>query len=222
MCTKGSSFVFCLTIVTLIWIVMFGPHTAGLHQAIVSIYWVGLFAQEKIPNLAKWDKSQPGNSQPSSLIGACLTLPNLGFLWVFFKYPKISKNGNLLFFSCVVPQWLLVIGVLQTSLIVGGFRSEALLVLWKEETDPSAVCCGRDWLSWIETHQPIARFVIHQSLTTTVVQTVLLNTLTLSPDEDLQCVVKLSWSISIVRQRIKFNPLNIRYLNKSGQISCCF
>ena len=28
----------------------------------------------------------------------CLTLPNLGFLWVFFKYPKISKNGNLLFF----------------------------------------------------------------------------------------------------------------------------
>ena len=25
-------------------------------------------------------------------------LPNLGFLWVFFKYPKISKNGNRLFF----------------------------------------------------------------------------------------------------------------------------
>ena len=30
--------------------------------------------------------------------GTCLTLPNLGFLWVFFKYPKISKNGNPLFF----------------------------------------------------------------------------------------------------------------------------
>ena len=30
----------------------------------------------------------------------CLTLPNLGFLWVFFEYPKISKNGNLLFLSC--------------------------------------------------------------------------------------------------------------------------
>ena len=28
----------------------------------------------------------------------CLTLPNLGFLWVFFKNPKISKNGNPLFF----------------------------------------------------------------------------------------------------------------------------
>ena len=48
--------------------------------------------------MAKWDKSQPGNSQPSSLIGTCLTLPNLGFLWVFFKYPKITKNGNPLFF----------------------------------------------------------------------------------------------------------------------------
>ena len=30
--------------------------------------------------------------------GTCLTLPNLGFLWVFFKYPKISKNENPLFF----------------------------------------------------------------------------------------------------------------------------
>ena len=54
----------------------------------------------KIPNLAKWDKSQPSNSQPSSLVGTCLTLPNSGFSWVFFKYPKISKNGKyyLLFF----------------------------------------------------------------------------------------------------------------------------
>ena len=74
----------------------------------------------KIPNLAKWDKSQPGNSQPSTQIGTCLTLPNLGFLRVFFEYPKISKNGNPLFFpvianvsflisSCFkVPKWLLV------------------------------------------------------------------------------------------------------------------
>ena len=43
--------------------------------------------------------SQPGNSQPE-----CLTLPNLGFLWVFFKYPKISKNGNLLFFPVNINQ----------------------------------------------------------------------------------------------------------------------
>ena len=52
----------------------------------------------KNPNLAKWEKSQLGNSQPSSLIGTYLTLPNLGFWWVFFKYPKISKNGNLFLF----------------------------------------------------------------------------------------------------------------------------
>ena len=33
-----------------------------------------------------------------SLVGTCLTLPNLGFLWLFFKYPKISNIGNMLFF----------------------------------------------------------------------------------------------------------------------------
>ena len=39
-----------------------------------------------------------GNLVGNSMVGICLTLPNLGFLWVFFKYPKISKNGNPLFF----------------------------------------------------------------------------------------------------------------------------
>ena len=39
-----------------------------------------------------------GNLVGNSLIGICLTLPNLGFLWVFFKYPKISKIGNPIFF----------------------------------------------------------------------------------------------------------------------------
>ena len=55
----------------------------------------------KIPNLEEWDKSQSGNLVGNSLVGTCLTLPNLGFLWVFFKYPKISKNGNPLFFPVV-------------------------------------------------------------------------------------------------------------------------
>ena len=36
-----------------------------------------------------------------SLVGIWLTLPNLGFLWVFFKYPKISKSGNPLFFPVI-------------------------------------------------------------------------------------------------------------------------
>ena len=40
---KGFSFILCLTIATLILIVTFQPHTADLHQAIVSIYWVELF-----------------------------------------------------------------------------------------------------------------------------------------------------------------------------------
>ena len=57
---------------------------------------------------------------------------------------------------------------------------------------------------WIETHQPWARFVSHQSLTTTVVQIVWFSKSTLSPDEDLQCAVETSRSISvtIVRQTI--------------------
>ena len=50
---------------------------------------------------------------------------------------------------------------------------------------------------WIETHQPWARFVIHQSLTTTVVQIVWLSKSTLSPDGDLQCAVETSRSISL-------------------------
>ena len=85
---KGFSFIICLTIVTLILITTFRPHTAGLHQVIVLIYWVELF----------------------------------------------------------VPSWLLVIGVSQTSLMIGGFRSKELLALWEEVTDPSAVRCGRDRL----------------------------------------------------------------------------
>ena len=36
-----------------------------------------------------------GNLVGNSLVGTCLTLPNLGSLWVFFKYPKIS-----VIFSC--------------------------------------------------------------------------------------------------------------------------
>ena len=81
---KGFSFIVCLTIVPLIFVVT-RPHFAGPHQAIVSIYWVELF----------------------------------------------------------VPTWLLVIGVSQTSLMVDVFRSNVLLALWKEKTDPSAVRCGR-------------------------------------------------------------------------------
>ena len=87
----GFSFIVCLTIVTLI-LVLIRPHKAGPHQAIVSIYWVELF----------------------------------------------------------VPTWLLVIGISQTSLMAGAFRSKVLLALREENTHPSAVLCGRSrMLCWL-------------------------------------------------------------------------
>ena len=87
----GFSFIVCLTIVTLI-LVLIRPHKAGPHQAIVSIYWVELF----------------------------------------------------------VPTWLLVIGISQTSLMTGAFRSKVLLALREENTHPSAVLCGRGrMLCWL-------------------------------------------------------------------------
>ena len=48
---------------------------------------------------------------------------------------------------------------------------------------------------WIETHQPWATLVKHQSLTTTVVQIAQLSKSTLPPDEDLQNVAETSQSI---------------------------
>ena len=73
--------------------------------------------------MGEWDNSQSGNSQPSSQIGICLTLPNLGFLWVFFKYPKISKIGNPWFF-------------LWSNLI---FASQTF------KTDVFYICCSTSW-----------------------------------------------------------------------------
>ena len=47
--------------------------------------------------------------------------------------------------NTVVVSWCLI-GVSRTSLMVGGFVSKALLVLSQEETNPSAVRCGRERL----------------------------------------------------------------------------
>ena len=56
----------------------------------------------KIANLEEWDKSQSGNLVGNSLVGTCLTLPNLGFLWVFFKYSlKYPILGICYFFLCL-------------------------------------------------------------------------------------------------------------------------
>ena len=62
----------------------------------------------KNPNLAKWDKSQPGNSQLSSQIGTCLTLPNLGFYGYSLntlRYPKVGIRYFFLRFSLELLEW---------------------------------------------------------------------------------------------------------------------
>ena len=91
----------------------------------------------KIPNLEEWDKSQSGNLVGNSLVGTCLTLPNLGFLWVFFKYPKISKNGNPLFFPvCKANQYLLPIPV--SSYVCAGYSRCFDLLLY---SSAGRCCC---------------------------------------------------------------------------------
>ena len=75
--------------------------TRSLQRTVNSPYCGHCRDLELVSSLARGRKS--GNFFQSNicnlfLIGTCLTLPNLGFLWVFFKYPKISKNGNPLFF----------------------------------------------------------------------------------------------------------------------------
>ena len=67
------------------------------------------YCEEKIDVGRHWDlriknlihHPPLGRGEGSSKYYTCLTLPNLGFLWVFFKYPKISKKGNPLFFPVV-------------------------------------------------------------------------------------------------------------------------
>ena len=76
-----------------------------------------------------WDKSQPGNLVGNSLVGTCLTLPNLGFLWVFFKYPKISNNGNLLFFPV---NWTTQVALEGLTI----FHIQSLFVSGEEDISP--------------------------------------------------------------------------------------
>ena len=78
---------------------------------------------------------------------------------------------------------------------------------------------------WIKTHQKRARFIRHQSVTTTVVEIVLLSKSTLQPDEDLQSRLKCcNQYLSDNRQtNNKWNPLytfctmnNIFHDNEEG------
>ena len=62
------------------------------------LFWATLKNTRKNPKFGRVRQIPVWELVGNSLIGICLTLPNLGFLWVFFKYPKISKIGNPLFF----------------------------------------------------------------------------------------------------------------------------
>ena len=48
----------------------------------------------KIPNLEERDKSQLGNLVGNSLIGICLTLPNLGFFYGYSLFFPVTKTSN--------------------------------------------------------------------------------------------------------------------------------
>ena len=82
--------------------------------------------------------------------------------------------------------------------MVGGFQSKA--ICWHWETKKMAT------MLWIETHQPWATFLIHKSLTTTVIQIVWLSKSTLSPAVCSRNVA-INIKVTIVRQTIKLNPL---------------
>ena len=64
-------------------------------------------------------------------------MPNLGFLWVwvFFKYPKISRNGNPLFFP--------VCAVCEKPVLEG----EEL----PDDSPDNSVCCD-NWALWFHFH----------------------------------------------------------------------
>ena len=55
----------------------------------------------------------------------------------------IVRIATIYLGELIVPPWLLVIGVSQKSLMIGGFPSKAWLALLEEETVPSAVFCGK-------------------------------------------------------------------------------
>ena len=62
----------------------------------------------KIPNLEELDKSQSGNLVGSSLVGTCLTLPNLGFYGYSLNtliYPKMGIRYFFLWTRQIAKLW---------------------------------------------------------------------------------------------------------------------
>ena len=57
----------------------------------------------------------------------------MGFLWVFFKYPKISKNGNLLFFPVHKKKYQ--IAIFGYFWVFKEYPQKSQI--WKSETSPN-------------------------------------------------------------------------------------
>ena len=81
----------------------------------------------------------------------CLTI--VTFILVLIRPHKAAPHQaivSIYWVELFVPTWLLVIGISQTSLMAGAFRSKVLLALREENTHPSAVLCGRGrMLCWL-------------------------------------------------------------------------
>ena len=78
----------------------------------------------------------------SLLVSQCIK----GFIYRLSHNCHYQVTVSISWVGLFVPPWLLVIGVSRTSLMVGRFQSKALLALLEEETFPSVVCCGSNWL----------------------------------------------------------------------------
>ena len=134
---RGFSFIVCLnTIVTLTLIATFRPHTAGLHQAIVgaihSTKISGNFGP-KLNGSVRSDRKSFEKTGPPFEVDQFSRSDRLEF-WL-----NGSRPVSIYWVELFVPPRLLVIGLSQTLLMVGGFRCKALSALWEEETDPSSI-----------------------------------------------------------------------------------
>ena len=157
----------------------FRPHTAGLNQAITSICWVGLFVPPWLPNKTGhyplWDEVKFIDWDPH---------------WYSRRVKEaIHIRLHVTTSTGTVELRFLKHGCLQWDNITADrYHNGSMRDLFSPLILPTMLRT--------ETRHPWARFVIHQSQTTTVVQIVRLSKSTLSPDEDLQWVVKMSRSKS--------------------------
>ena len=195
---------------------------SGLHQVIVSIYWVELFVPPwlyKIP--CECNKVYFGE------MGRCMhdrIKEHYRDLWLLrtqtsavFEYANMTRHFLLwdeVKFIDKDPHWYsrrvkeaIHIRLHPNNInrdcgieipevwvpMIRQHSSRSLPPPLREQFPPLII----PTILWIKTHQPWTRLVILQSQATMVVQIVLLSKLTQSPDEDVQYLVETLWSISM-------------------------